>query len=204
MTAPLDGIRVAELATLPAGAFAGRLLAVMGAEVVKIEPPGIGDPSRRRGPFLRDQPGSDRSASFLYLNAGKFGITLDVASTAGQDILRHLLSSVDIGVIDAAPDTLDRSGLSYDALSHANPGLILVCLSPFGLTGPYRDFRAYELNVFHAGGEGYLLPNGLAWEQAPECPPLKPGGCVAEYVAGVSAGIGVLAALCARDELGRG
>ncbi len=204
MSAPLQGIRVLELAAMAAGAFATRLLAISGAEVIKVEPPGIGDPCRRRGPFLHDRPAPEGSAVFLYLNAGKLGITLDVMRPSGQALLRRLMDGVDIAVLDVAPALLDELGLGYDGLATTNPGLILLCLSPFGLTGPYRDFRAYDLNVFHAGGEGYLLPNGLAWETAPDRPPLKPGGTFAEYVAGVSAAIGALAALYARAGSGHG
>lgn len=200
----LNGVRVLEVAGLAAGPFAGRLLAITGAEVVKIEPPGIGDPARRRGPFFHDRPGADRSALFLYLNVGKLGVTLDLTRPAGREIFGRLAESADIAIVDVPPGFLGEMGLTYEALSATNPGLVLVCLSPFGLTGAYRDFRAYDLNVFHAGGEGYLLPNGLAWEAFPDRPPLKPGGFLAEYLAGVSAAIGARAALYARDALGRG
>lgn len=204
MVRALDGVRVIEVAGLAAGPFAGRLLAVNGAEVVKIEPPGIGDPARRRGPFFHDRPGEDRSALFLYLNAGKLGVTLDLTRPTGREIFGRLAESADIAIIDAPPGILGEMGLTYEALSARNPGLVLVSLSPFGLTGAYRDFHAYDLNVFHAGGEGYLLPNGLAWEEFPDRPPLKPGGHLAEYLAGVSAAVGALAALYARAELGQG
>lgn len=200
----LEGIRVLEVAACPAGAFAGRLLAVCGARVVKVEPPVVGDPARRRGPFVHDRPGPDRSSLFLYLNAGKLGVTLDLLRPRGREIFAWLAERADVVLADAPPAVLEETGLTGEALAGRNPRLVLVCLSPFGLTGPYRDFRAYDLNVFHAGGEGYLLPNGLAWERFPERPPLKPGGLVGEYLAGVSAATAALAALRARDEIGRG
>lgn len=200
----LDGLRVLEAAACPAGAFAGRLLAICGAEVVKIEPPGIGDVARRRGPFVDGRPGPERSSVFLYLNTGKLGITLDLLRPRGQALFGRLAETADVVIADAPPAVLRETGIAYEPLAARNPRLVLVCLTPFGLTGPYRDFRAYDLNVFHAGGEGYLLPNGLAWEQFPERPPLKPGGTVAEYLAGVSGAMGALAALEAREALGRG
>lgn len=200
----LDGIRVLEVAACPGGAFAGRLLAICGAEVVKIEPPGVGDAARRRGPFVHDRPGIERSILFLYLNTGKLGLTLDLLQPRGRALFGRLAEMADVVIADAPPAVLREMGLAYELLAAGNPRLVLVCLTPFGLTGPYRDFRAYDLNVFHAGGEGYLLPNGLAWEQFPERPPLKPGGSVAEHLAGISAAIGALAALEAREGLGQG
>lgn len=204
MASALDGIRVFELGGVAAGSFAAKLLALLGAEVVKVEAPIVGDPARRRGPFVGHRPGADRSALFLYLNTGKLGITLDVTRAGGQALFRELADLADIVLVDAPAAALDGLGMPYESLAARNPGLILVCLSPFGLTGPYREFRAYDLNVFHAGGEGYLLPNGLAWEQFPARPPVRPGGQLAEYVAGASAALAALAALHARGEHGGG
>jgi CoA:oxalate CoA-transferase len=200
----LEGIRVLEVAGFAAGPLAGRLFAINGAEVVKLEAPGLGDPARRRGPFLHDRPGPDRSALFLYLNAGKLGVTLDLTRSSGRDLFRRLAALVDVAIVDVAPALLPELGLTWERLAGANPGIVLVCLSPFGLSGPNRDWRAWDLNVFHAGGEGYLLPNGLAWEQCPDGPPLRPGGWLAEYLAGVAAATGALAALWARTRSGRG
>ena len=193
----LAGVRVLEVADMVAGPFCGKLLASLGATVIKAETPLIGDPSRRRGPFPRDIPHSERSGQFLYLNTGKKGITLNLSDPQGQVLLGELARQVDVVVHDRQPTRARATGLAADCLSQVNPGLVVAALTPYGSSGPYSDYRACDINVFHAGGEGYLLPNGLALDTFPERAPLVAGSQMGSYQGGLTAAVGVMAAVYA-------
>ena len=132
----LSHIRVVELCNLIAGPYCTKLLADLGAEVIKVERPGLGDDARRRGPFLNDSPHPERSGLFQYLNTNKLGITLDVETTAGRDILRELVRQSDVLVEDHPPAVLEGLGLTYPQLSEANPRLVMTSITPFGQSGP--------------------------------------------------------------------
>ena len=194
----LAGLRVLEVASLVAGPFCGKLLAALGAEVIKAEAPLAGDPSRRRGPFPGDVPHRERSGLFLYLNTGKKGITLDLEDHQGRGLLRELAGRVDAVIHDLQPSRACSLGLDGEALAEANRGLIVAALTPFGSSGPYAEFQARDLNVFHAGGEGYLLPNGLALDTFPDRAPLAAGSHMGSYQGGLTAALGVLGAVYAR------
>ena len=187
----LDHLRVLELCNLVCGPYCTKLLADLGAEVIKVEPPGVGDESRRRGPFLNDIPHPERSGLFLYLNTNKSGITLDIKTTKGQGILRELIKKTDILVEDNPPKVTKELGLTYLELKKINPRLVMTSITPFGQAGPYRDYKAHELNLYHAGGEGYLLPI-----QSPDLTrePVKAGGLVGDCICGLSSAIATLAA----------
>ena len=197
----LSHIRVVELCNLVAGPYCTKLLADLGAEVIKVERPGLGDDARRRGPFLNDSPHPERSGLFLYLNTNKLGITLDVETTAGRDILRELVRQSDVLVEDHPPAVLEGLGLTYPRLSEANPRLVMTSITPFGQSGPYRDYKAHALNSFHSGGEGYLLPI-----QSPDLTrePVKGGGLQPDCVCGLSSAIATLAAVYRMKATGRG
>ena len=195
---PLTGLRMLEVAEMVAGPFCGKLLAALGAQVIKIEVPGVGDPARRRGPFPGDVPHPERSGLFLYLNTGKKGITLNLEDPQGQDILRQTLEQADLLVHDRQPRQAEDQGLGPDALAQIDPGLIGAAITPFGSSGPYSGYRAYDINVFHAGGEGYLLPNGLALDTFPQRAPLVAGSHMGSYQGGLTAAVGLLAAVFAR------
>jgi crotonobetainyl-CoA:carnitine CoA-transferase CaiB-like acyl-CoA transferase len=199
----LADVTVVEYAQFVAGPFCGKLLAGLGAEVIKVEPPG-GDPARRRGPFLDRRPGPESSALFLYLNTGKKGVTLNPQLPTGRDLFLRLLGLADVLIVDLTASELARLGLECAGLKERFPRLILVSITPFGSEGPRSGWKAYELNLFHGGGEGYLLPNGLAYELAPGRGPLKAGGYLAQYEAGVAGAAAALAALYAREFTGRG
>ena len=181
-----------------AGPFCGKLLASLGAQVIKIEVPGVGDPARRCGPFPGDVPHPERSGLFLYLNTGKKSITLNLEDPQGRDILRQTLEEADLVVHDRQPRQAEDQGLDPDALAQTNPGLIGTSITPFGSSGPYSAYRAYDINVFHAGGEGYLLPNGLALDTFPQRAPLVAGSHMGSYQGGLTAAVGLLAAVFAR------
>ena len=170
MTAPLDGLRVVEIAGDIAGPYCTKLLVDLGAEVTKIEPPS-GDPLRWWGPFPGGVADPNRSGLFEYLNAGKRGATLDLErdiSAAGELVAQaHLL------VDGMRPGTLDRSGLDTRSLQALNPDLVVVRISDFGQNGPLRDREATPLTVQAASG----------WISVIGCPTATMPGCsmVPEY-----------------------
>ena len=188
----LGGIRVVEFCSELAGSYSCKILADLGAEVIKIEDPKGGDHVRRRGPFLGDIPNPERSGLFLHLNTNKLGITLNPQTATGKRIFEELVKDIDILMEDYPPGVMEEIGLGYEYLRATNPRLILTSITPFGQTGPYKHYKAYHLNIFHAGGEGYLLPGG---QDELDRPPVKAGNWVGEYDAGLQAAIAVLGAL---------
>lgn len=198
----LAGVKVLEYCQMVAGPYCTKLMADLGAEVVKIEKPGWGDEARRSPPFLRDIPDPETSGLFLYLNTNKLGITLTVESETGKKIFKELVKSVDVLVEDKPPGVMEKQGLGYEVLRELNSGLIITSITPFGQTGPYRDYKAYPLNVFQSGGEGYLTPSGV---ENVGRPPLKAGSFLEEYDSGLNAAIAAMGALCWKksSELGQ-
>ena len=194
----LAGLRVLELGEMVAVPFCGKLLASLGADVVKIEPPKTGDSSRRRGPFPGDVPHPERSGTFLYLNTDKRGVTLDADDSQGREMLRRLAERADVIIHDSPPALATRRGLERDRLAEANQRLIVAAITPFGSTGPSAGYAAHDVNVFHAGGEGNLLPNGLALDTFPERAPIAAGGMMAWYQGGLTAAVGILGAVVAQ------
>jgi crotonobetainyl-CoA:carnitine CoA-transferase CaiB-like acyl-CoA transferase len=178
----LDSVRVIELCNMVAGPYCTKLLADLGAEVIKVENPGIGDEARGRGPFLNDIPHQERSGLFFYLNTNKLGITLSLERDEGKNVFKRLLNETDILVEDWPPGTMDSIGLGYEDLIGLNPGLVMTSITPFGQSGPYKDYKAYPLNSFHSCGEGYVTPGHNPF---PDRPPLKHGKYVGEYEVGI-------------------
>ena len=201
--AALAGIRVLEIASMVAGPYSGKLLSSLGAEVIKLEPPAVGDASRRRGPFPDDVPHPERSGTFLYLNTGKKGLTLNLADTEGRAILASLLPRVDAVIHDMQPAQAGPAGLAWEDLRRANPNLVITALTPYGSSGPFADYRGYDINVFHAGGEGKLLPNGLALDHYPERAPIVAGSNMGSYQGGLTAALGTVAALYSAKHLAK-
>ena len=198
--APLAGFTVIENAEGVAAAYAGRLMAVMGATVIKVEPPGEGSALRRAGPLLTQEPPA--TALFHYLNAGKKFVTCDVESGSGRRQLDALLSGAEVFIDDTPVLRRVAFELDPDAVAGRHPRLVFLSVLPFGATGAHADYRGYELNVFHAGGEGYLMPNGLTLETFPDRPPVKIYGHFAELIGGTSAVCAGVAALLVRDAAG--
>jgi CoA:oxalate CoA-transferase len=193
----LGDVCVLDLSEDMAGPFCTKLLAGLGAEVIKVERPGSGDVSRRAGPFLGGAPDPEQSALFLYLNTGKKSITLDIASQTGVAMLQRLAQECDILVESSPPGYLDGLELGYAALGSLNPGLIYTSITPFGHSGPYRQFKGSELI---AQAMGALMQTiGL-----PDREPLKIGGNAACYTTGMSAFSATMIALYARDVRGYG
>ena len=186
----LSDIRVLDLTWYIAGPYCTKLLADYGAEVIKVERPGIGDPARSLGPFLKDDPHQEKSGLFLHLNTSKRGITLNLKSEAGRKILKELVKGVDILVESFSPGVLERLGLGYEELEKANPKLVMTSISNFGQTGPYRDFKASDLILYGMGGNMY--DNGV-----PDRHPLKKGETVIQYQGGNHAAAATMLALFA-------
>jgi crotonobetainyl-CoA:carnitine CoA-transferase CaiB-like acyl-CoA transferase len=180
-----------------AGPFCTKILADYGADVVKIEKPGGGDSTRNAGPFPGDKPDPETSGLFLYLNTNKKGVTLNLKSTEGKEILKELAKQSDILVENFSPRVMPGLGLDYETMRKVNPVLIMVSISNFGQTGPYRDYRANDLNIW--GLSGILYECG-----EPDREPLKMGSNVSEYVAGLYGALTALSALYYRDEGGKG
>ena len=196
--AALAGLRVLELGGMVAAPYCGKLLASLGADVVKVEPPKSGDPSRRRGPFPGDSPHPERSGMFLYLNTGKRSVTLDVDDPQGRRILGQLAAGADVIIHDSSPYLAGERGLEQESLAEINSRLIVAAITPFGSSGPNAGYAAHDVNVFHAGGEGNLLPNGLALDTFPDRAPVTAGGMMASYQGGLTAAVGVLGAVIAQ------
>ncbi|MCL8209106.1 MAG: CoA transferase [Actinomycetia bacterium] len=172
MEQALADIRVLELCRDVAGAFAGRLFADFGADVIKVEPPG-GDPTRRAGPFPQDRPHLERSGLFLHLNRNKRGITLAVEEPSGRALFRRLAATADVVLESFGPGRLEAWNLGWEALARDNPRLVLGRLSTWGQTGPYRNYPGGPFEAHAFGGPFYETGS-------PDRPPLtKPGELVA-------------------------
>ncbi len=194
---PLAGCRVIERSRSVAAAYAGRLLAAMGAEVTMLEP-ADGSPLRKAAPILPD----GESGLFAYLAVGKRSIVCDPAAQDGHQQLTETLEDADIFIDDTRVQ--DRANLKLDEadIRQRHPNLIHVSILPFGSSGPKAHWDGEEVNLIHAGGEGYLLPNGLTNELFPDRPPLKIYGHFGCYQGGAMAALGALSAWWAQPQAG--
>lgn len=189
---PLHGVRVIEHAAGVAAAWAGRLLSAMGAETVMVEPPAL-SPLRREPPLLSTE--SQESALFAYLAAGKRSVICDLATAAGRADFDRLAAGADILIDDTPLAARAALGLDDDGVSRRHPHLVHLSVLPFGAAGPKAGWSGSEINLVHAGGEGFLLPNGLSADLFPDRPPLKIAGHFAEMQGGIAAALGALSAL---------
>jgi crotonobetainyl-CoA:carnitine CoA-transferase CaiB-like acyl-CoA transferase len=196
----LEGLRVIECGDRAAATYAGKLMADLGAEVVKVEEPGLGHSSRHRGPFPGGAPHPEKSGLFLYLNCNKQSVTIDLEEPRGQELLARLAEDADVLVHDYSPRDAESRGLTYDRLGAVNPRLVMASISPFGQTGPYRDYKAHEITTASAGG--WTAVNGWPGEQ--EMPPLKPFGLQTEYQSGLTAAVAAMGAVFWRLTSDRG
>jgi crotonobetainyl-CoA:carnitine CoA-transferase CaiB-like acyl-CoA transferase len=200
MPGALAHLRVLEVGDGVSAAYASKLLADLGADVIKIESPAGGDATRRRGPFAGHVPHPEKSGLFLYLNANKRGITLDLTTSRGRGALERLATRADLLVHDVHPTRMAAHGLDWDRLAATNPALVLTSIAPFGLSGPHVAYRGTDVVLWSAGGVAAL--NGEP--SRPDLPPLKAFGDQSGFQAGVNAAIASLGALFARLESGRG
>ncbi len=190
MTGPLDGVRVLDAATVFAGPFAAAVLGDLGADVVKVEMPGSGDPLRGLEPFEGRE-----SLTWAAAARNKRGITLDLRHDEGQQIFCRLLASRDVLIENFRPGTLERWGLDLARLREANPRLIVVRVSGFGQTGPYRDRAGFGTPATAFSGYTYISGHR-------DRPPVLPSISLADYTTGLYAALGALAALFHRDTAG--
>ena len=204
MAGPLSHIRVVDLSRVLAGPWASQNLADLGAEVVKIERPGVGDDSRAFGPpWVKDAEGRDTkdSAYFTSANRGKKSITLNVAAPEGQAIARELARKSDVLIENYKYGDLARYGLGYGDLEALNPRLVYCSVTGFGQTGPYRERPGYDFMIQGMGGMMSVTgePDG-----APGGGPQRAGVPFADIITGMYASIAICAALASRERTGRG
>ncbi|NDU90755.1 MAG: formyl-CoA transferase [Ferrovum sp.] len=192
MDKALAGIRILDMTHVQAGPTASQLLAWLGADVIKFEPPG-GDITRGQ---LRDIPGAD-SLYFTMLNCNKRSITVNMKKPAGKEVFEALLQECDVIMENFGPGVLDRLGYNWEAIHAKNPRIVMASIKGFGSTGPYAEFRAYE-NVAQAMG-GSMSTTGFN-----DGPPLVTGAQIGDSGTGLHLAIGILAALNARHRTGRG
>ncbi len=196
--APLSGMKVVVRASSVGAAYAGRLLCILGAETLFLEPP-EGSPLRKEPPFLGEEK---VSALFAYLAAGMCSAVFDALDEDGRAGIAALLEEADI-FIDDTPSA-QRAALDTDpqTLAKRYPRLVHVSVLPFGASGPKSNWKGEEIGLLHACGEGNLLPNGLSFEVLPDRPPVKIYGHFASLQGGIAAALGALSALWVRDEVG--
>jgi len=137
------------------GLMCGKIMGDLGADVIKIEKPG-GDPARNIGPFYQDKIDPEKSLFWFTLNTSKRGITLDIETTDGQDIFKRLLKTADFVVESLPPGHMDKLGLGYSALEKLNPGIIMISITPFGQTGPYKDFKGPDMVMWAMGAGPFM------------------------------------------------
>ena len=200
LSGPLAGLRVLEL-TGEHAQFCGKLLADLGADVIKIEPPG-GQETRKVGPYLNDEDHLERSLYFWHYNTSKRGVTLDITTPEGQEILKKLAATAGLVLESFPADYLPSIGLGYEDLSAINPSLIMCSVTPFGQDGPWRDYQTSDLLHLAAGGQ--MASSGYDVEDIPDAPPIAPGGGNSWHIASHYAYIGIMGALYHRDFTGEG
>ncbi len=183
----LEGVRILDLTRHVAGPFCTKLLADYGADVVKIEPPGRGDPARWIAPFAGGLPHPERSGLFLHLNTNKRSVTLNLKSATGRAIFLKLLAAADIVVENFRPRTMPALGLDYAALKDVKPALVMTSISNFGQSGPCQDWKASDLILYAMGHE--MWGTGQ-----PDCEPAGMANKLSLHIAGLVACMATLGA----------
>ncbi|MBX3518551.1 MAG: CoA transferase [Xanthobacteraceae bacterium] len=191
---PLEGIKVIELCHVMAGPVCGLMLADMGAEVIKVEKMPNGDDTRRTVPPKI----GDEAAAFMMMNRNKRGVAVDLKTEQGKEVLRRLLKTADVLTENFSRGVMERMGFGYEKLKEANSRLIYCAISGFGRTGPYADRGGFDLIA--QGMSGLMSITG----EGPGRPPVKVGAPVTDITAGILGAMGILAALHARSETGKG
>jgi CoA:oxalate CoA-transferase len=192
MSGPLEGIKVLDLTRVLAGPYATMILSDLGADVIKIEQPEIGDESRNFGPFK-----NSFSLYFMSVNRGKRSITLDLKTDRGKDIFKQLVKQSDILVENFRPGTMKKLGLDYDTLASEHPALIYAACSGFGQTGPFAEKGAYDMIIQGMGGI-------ISITGEPDGPPVRVGTSISDITAALFTTIGILSALHNRNSTRKG
>ncbi len=194
----LAGIRVLDLGELVSAPFCSKLLADYGADVIKVERPGKGDPARAWGPFPDDEPHLEKSGLFFFMNTNKRGITLDLTRDAGRKLFKRLVEQSDVVVENFRPGRLAEWGIDHGRLAEINPDLVTISISPFGQTGPYAGWKGCDLNAYHLTGASHRYCG------RPGEPPLEHGTFSADYYGAMTAAAWGLAAVYGRERTGGG
>ena len=193
----LADIKVLEIGQMVSAPYCAKLFADYGADVVKIEPLG-GDVARGWGPFPADVPHPEKSGLFFFLNTNKQSVALDIASARGKELLLELVAKADIVVENHLPPRARALGIDYASLAARNPNLVVVSITPFGQTGPYADWNAYDLNAYHLTGASHRYCG------RPGEAPLEHGTFAADFYGAMTAATWGLAAVFGRDLVGGG
>lgn len=195
---PLDGIRILDLSRLLPGPYATMLLADLGAEVIKIETPGLGDYMRIIPPFVKDpKTGEEVGSAYLMVNRNKKSVALNFRNRRGKEIFLRLVRDADVIIETFRPGAAEKWGIGYSATRAINPRIIYCSLSGYGQTGPYKDRAGHDLNYIALAG--LLAANGIAGG-----PPIPPGVQIADLSGAMLATISILAALVGREKAGIG
>ena len=189
----LEGVRIVDLTQFEAGTSCTQMLAWLGADVVKIEAPGQGDPGRASGGY----PAGADSFYFLTFNANKRGVTLNLKDPEGKQIFLDLVRQGDVVAENMAPGTLERLGLDYETLKAVNPRIILLRIKGYGTWGPYKDYKSFDMMAQAMG-------SSMCATGRPDKPPVKPATTVGDSGTGMQAALGVVAALYQRQKTGVG
>lgn len=198
MANPLDGVRVLDLSRLLPGPYCTMLLADLGAEVIKIESPGLGDYMRMIPPFIEDSAtGETVSVHYLMVNRNKKSVALNFRNARGKEIFMQLARDADVFLESFRPGAATRWGIGYEALREINPRIVYCSLSGYGQSGPYRDRAGHDLNYIAL--TGLLAANGAA-----DGSPIPPAAQIADLSGGMLAAISILAALFGREKTGSG
>ena len=193
MSQPLKGIRVLDLTHVLAGPFCTQILGDLGAEVIKIERPGVGDPTRRMPPHTM----KDQSLYFMSLNRNKKSLTLDLKAPEGKEIFYGLTRKTDVVMNNFTPGTMEKLGLGYEDLKKINPKIVWASVTGYGQTGPYRERPSYDIIVQAMGG-------AMSYTGEPGKPPVRCGIPIGDLGGAVFAVIGILSALVSRSMTGEG
>jgi len=194
----LEGIEVVELGQMVSAPYCAKLFSDFGADVVKVEAPESGDLARRWGPFPGDEPHPEKSGLFHFLNTNKRGITLDVSTGAGHEVLLQLLARADVLIENNPPAQMRNLGLDYATLEQVNPNLVMVSITPYGQTGPCSDWKGYDLNAFHFSGASHRYCG------RPGEAPLEHGTFAADFYGAAAAATWGLAVTLGRERVGGG
>ncbi|MFC2041408.1 CaiB/BaiF CoA transferase family protein [Chloroflexota bacterium] len=192
----LSPYRVLDL-TDEKGLLCGKILGDLGADVIKVERPG-GDPARNIGPFYHDQPHPEKSLFWFAFNTSKRGITLNIKTTDGREIFMKLVKSADFVIESFTPGHMDKLELGYSDLEKVNPGIIMVSITPFGQTGPYKDYKAPDVVAWAMGGQMY------SWGDDDRPPIRISHHSQAHLHAAGEAAVGAVLALYYREMTGKG
>lgn len=194
----LDGLKVLEFSEFISGPYCGKLLADLGAQVVKVEKPITGDCARRWGPFPGDVPHPEKSGLFLFLNTNKSGVTLNLENGAGRELFRRLVSWADVLIESYPRRQMSRLGLGYPGLKKVNPSLVMTSISPFGRTGPFKDYKGSDLIASHTSSEAFGNPAEGVHDMG-KYGPLKGPMHAADFMTGLTAAVCTMSAVVSRQ-----